>query len=89
MDDEAKPEDLPETLSITLRKPIEHGGVTYEALDLREPTADEWTRWAGKNEIEADILAVSTVAGIPQQAVRKMGARDLIQASRYIGRFLA
>lgn len=81
-------EDLPETLTITLRKPITFNGVTYETIELREPTADEWAKWDGKTGVEADIIAVSTVAGIPQVVARKLVVRDLLQASRYLGRFL-
>ncbi len=80
--------EIPETLTFTLRKPIEHAGNQIESITLREPTADEWTRWDGKEGVEADIIAISTVAGIPQVAVRKMGVRDLIKGSRYIARFL-
>jgi hypothetical protein len=87
-DTAAPVDDIPESLTITLRKPIEHGGLTYETIQLREPTADEWARWDGKSGVEADIIAVSTVAGIPQAAVRKLTVRDLLQASRYLGRFL-
>lgn len=81
-------EDLPETLTISLRKPVEHGGITYTELHLREPTADEWTRWDNLSGVEADIMAISTIAGMPQLAVRKVGARDLLKGSRYIARFL-
>jgi hypothetical protein len=81
--------EIPETLTITLRKPIEHAGGQIESITLREPTADEWTRWDGKEGVEADIIAISTVAGIPQVAVRKMAVRDLLKGSRYLARFLA
>ncbi|WP_260927359.1 phage tail assembly protein [Novosphingobium sp. 9] len=81
-------EDLPETLTITLRKPVEHNGLKIDEIMLREPTADEWKRWDGLTGAECDITAVSTVAGIPLAAAHKLGVRDLLQGSRYIGRFL-
>ena len=34
-------------------------------------------------------MAVSTVSDLPKSAVEKIGARDLMQAARFIGRFLA
>lgn len=81
-------DELPDALTVTLRKPVELGGIVYAKLDLREPTADEWTRWDQKSGIDADIIAVSTVSGVPEPAVRMIGARDLLAASRYIARFL-
>lgn len=81
--------DIPETLTITFRKPIEHASGQIESITLREPTADEWTHWDGKEGVEADIIAISTVAGIPQVAVRKMAVSDLLKGSRYLARFLA
>jgi len=81
--------EIPETLTITLRKPIEHAGGKIESITLREPTADEWARWDGKEGVEADIIAISTIAGIPQVAVRKMTVSDLLKGSRYLARFLA
>lgn len=75
-------------LVLTLRKPVEHGGMTYTQLTLKEPTAAQWNEWDGKKGVDADITAISVVAGIPSQAVAKIGARDLITASRFIARFL-
>ena len=83
------PTSLPEALAIELRKPIEFAGETYRSIILREPTAGEWAQWEDKKGVEADILAVSIVAGIPEPVVRKIGSRDLIQASRFLAGFLA
>lgn len=81
--------DETDELTVTLRKPVEFGGLTFEKLVLREPTADEWTQWDKKEGVESDIIAVSVVAGVPEGAVRKIGSRDLLQASRFIAGFLA
>lgn len=79
----------PDDLVVDLRRAVEFAGITYDKLALREPTADEWAQWDGKAGVEADIVAVSIVAGVPAGAVRKIGASDLLKASRYIAGFLA
>jgi len=90
MADTEKPADeLPEALIIILRKPVEYGGQTYSELHLREPTADEWSRWDAKTGVDADIAGVSIVSGVPELAVRKIGTRDLRTASQYIAGFLS
>lgn len=89
MADETDPTKLADELIITLRKPIEFAGESYRELRLREPTAGEWSQWDDKKGVEADIMAVSIVAGMPEAAVRKVGSRDLLQASRFLAGFLA
>lgn len=82
--------DLPDELVIPLRKAVSLGEIVYDKLVLREPTGAEWEQWdklgAG---IEADHFAIALVSGVPLPAVKKIGARDLRQAARYISRFLA
>ncbi len=85
MDDEAP---LLDELVIELRNPVEFATMTYDELVLREPTAAEWTVWHKLEGVEADIMAVATVAAMPEKAVRMIGARDLLTASRYLARFL-
>ena len=89
MSDNTDPTKLQDELTIVLRRPIEFAGETYRELKLREPTAGEWSQWDDKKGVEADILAVSIVAGIPEPVVRKLGSRDLIKASRFLAGFLA
>jgi hypothetical protein len=79
---------IPEELIITLRKPVTLGSETYSQLILREPTASEWMQFDKLTGVEADILAVATVSGVPMPAIRMIGARDLIIASRYLANFL-
>jgi len=81
--------ELPEDLTVLLRKPVTLGSMTYSELKLREPTAAEWQQWDKLEGIDGDIKAVSVVSGVPEPAIRLIGARDLIQASRYIGAFLS
>lgn len=80
--------DLPEEMILTLRRPVEAGGVTYSELHLREPTAGEMLQFGKLTGVEAEIAAVSLVAGVPRTAIEKIGARDLVKASAYLSRFL-
>lgn len=80
--------DQPDHLTVTLARPVEFGGQTYEALALREPTAGEMAQFLKLEGAESDILAVSLVAGVPKGAVEKINARDLLRAARFIGGFL-
>jgi len=75
-------------LTVPLRTPIPLGDITVSELKLREPTAAEWTRWDKFSGIEADIMAVSTVAGVHDQVIRQIGARELMKAARFILLFL-
>jgi hypothetical protein len=81
-------DDLPDTLTIELRKPVTVGEITCAELRLREPTAGEIEQWDGLTGINADRKAVSVVAGVPEAIVRQLPAREFYQAARYIGRFL-
>jgi len=85
---EAYLESVDYQLTVRLRTPIPLGELSFSELKLREPTAAEWTRWDKLSGIEADIMAVSTVAGVPDQVVRQLGARDLMKAARFILLFL-
>lgn len=75
-------------LTVQLRTPIPLGDNTYSELKLREPTAAEWTKWDKLSGIEADIMAVSIVAGVPEPVIRQIGASALMKASRFILLFL-
>jgi len=86
----ADPQDIPEELIITLRKPVEFGGQVYSELKLREPTAGEYEQVDNvKGATATDILMVSLVSGIPRQVVAKIGMRDVGEAARYLGRFIS
>ena len=85
---EAIEEEVPEELVITLRKTVEFAGQTYDRLILREPTAGQMMEWDKLSGTEGDVKAVAVVSGLPEPAVRLIGARDLIKAAKYISRFL-
>ena len=80
---------MDDTLTITLRKPVEFASITYDKLDLREPTAAEFVIMNNKEGAEGDIAAVSLIAGVPVQAVEKIGVRDLLKGARFLAGFLA
>ncbi|WBO20986.1 phage tail assembly protein [Sphingomonas abietis] len=56
---------------------------------MREPTADEMMQWDSLSGTAADRKAIAIVAGVPEQVVGKMTARDFNRAARFIGSFLA
>lgn len=80
--------DIPE-LTIVLRKAVTLGSISYTELRLREPTAAEWAIFDKLDGVEADIKAVALVSGVPEAAVRMIGARDLIAGGKYLARFLS
>ena len=86
---EAYLESVDYQLTVPLRTPVPLGGVTYSELKLREPTAAEWKKWDKLAGIEADIMAVSVVAAVPEQVVGQIGARALMKSSRFIQLFLS
>jgi hypothetical protein len=74
--------------TITLRKPVDLGGITYDHLDLREPTAKELAD-ASKagNDVEQAISLISRIAQVPRGAIEKLRQRDLKEASDFFARF--
>ena len=85
----ATPEELLlDAFVLPLRKPITFASITYTELNLKEPTAQQWTCWDKLDGVEADIMAVATIAAVPKQVVEQLGSRDLLIAARYIVRFL-
>jgi hypothetical protein len=81
-------DDLPDTLTITLRKPVEFAGETYAELHLREPSADELVRMATESGIKGSLFSIFVITGIPLGAIGKIGARDLRRASNYLMAFI-
>jgi len=81
MTDKAK---LPDSMTITLRSPIDIEGQTITTMTLREPTAGqiENARRAGVGETVA-IRLIALCSGTPEAAVRKMKARDYKEAADF------
>lgn len=81
--------EIPDQLTVNLRKPVSLGEETYDRLELREPTAAEWSQFDKVDGVDGDVLAISIISGVPRAAVAKIGTRDLLVGARYLARFLA
>ena len=78
----------PEELTITLRSPVKLGEASYTHLTLREPTGAQWMEVDKiDNGVESDIKLIALVSGVPEPAVKQIGARDLRQAAKYLASF--
>lgn len=74
--------------TITLRKPVELGGVTYDKLDLREPTAGELDKASrATSDVGAAILLISIIAKVPKGAIEGLCQRDLKECSDFLASF--
>ena len=78
---------LPETLTIPLKKPVQLGDLTYHELKLREPTAGEMCEVQGKTGWEFNVAIIAAVSGVPDVAVRKIGVDDARKATKYLDGF--
>ncbi|MGI4849556.1 MAG: phage tail assembly protein [Janthinobacterium lividum] len=76
--------------TITLRKPIELGGMTYAEITLREPVAKELSV-ATKvgNEVDMTMSLIAQIAKMPMKAVEQLCQRDLAEASECLAGFSA
>ena len=78
---------LPDTMTLTLRKPVTFADQPVTALELREPTAGQMKQWASLSGMAANIAAVSTVAGLPESVIGEIVSRDLFAAATFINSF--
>jgi hypothetical protein len=79
---------LADTKEMTLRKPAEIGGVKLSTITLREPTALQLARAdSGANGVYNDITLIALSANIDPALVGQMGARDFMEAARWLGNF--
>jgi Phage tail assembly chaperone proteins, E, or 41 or 14 len=73
---------------LMLKAPLEHAGATITVLRLREPRAGELARAAdAPDAVSSRIALIAAITGIDANAIRELGARDLMAASSYLGRF--
>ena len=83
---------MDETITVALRKPVQIGegakAISYDHIDLREPTAGELARadTAGGN-VAMVIALISLVSGTPKSAVEKLCQRDFQEAADFFGQF--
>lgn len=82
--------EIEEQKTITLRKPVTLGEVTYDKLELREPTAGEMSiaQKAGGG-VDLTMSLIQQIARMPKKAVESLGARDLTEADAYLAGFMA
>ena len=63
--------------TIPLRKPVEFGGVKYEQLQLREPTAGDLERAANAGTSTGILISlISLVAKVPRKVAEGLSQRD-------------
>lgn len=77
-------------LTIKLRKPIKLADISYESIDLREPTAGELRKalnLGSDNGIGNAMALIHLVAKIPMAVVDQLSQRDLAEADRFLGGF--
>ena len=68
--------ELPDQLTITLRKPVTLGE-TFTEMRLAEPTGAQMLEIDKYRGVEADLMSLAIVSGIPLPAVKMIGARDI------------
>lgn len=82
---------MTDTLRLALIKPVTfpsgEKGVTYEHLDLAEPTAGQLEKAAAANGITSNIILIAEVAKVPLGAVRLLCKRDLEGAVKFLSSF--
>ncbi len=84
----AAPQDAPDTLSFTFRKPVEHAGKTYAAISVdRAPMWGEMKGAYKSGSIEASTWLASTLGGIPIPALNKLDARDGALIDKFFSSF--
>lgn len=75
-------------LTITLRKPVTIGDITYDKLQLREPTAGQLEKSTNAtSNVGAVINLISTVAVVPRKVVESLSQRDFQEASDFLESF--
>jgi hypothetical protein len=77
-----------EEKTITFRKPIELGPLTYTEIVLREPVAGELEK-AGRagSRVGETINLIVEIAKIPRKVVEKLPQRELLEAADFFGTF--
>lgn len=74
--------------TITLRKPVNLGGVIYATLELCEPNSDQIEKASrAATQVGMALDLISLVAKIPRAAVGKLCQRDFREASDFLASF--
>jgi Phage tail assembly chaperone proteins, E, or 41 or 14 len=93
---EKKIKDIPETLSIELKKSItvKTGAdeETYSEIVLKEPNLSQLSQFIKRtqkeNAVECMRWLISDVSGIPAIVLDKIGVRDYYKAQEYLSLYL-
>lgn len=80
------PPPLEDTLTLTLRKPVEFEGQTYAELVLREPTGGQMKAIGAADG--KTVAALAIISNVPAGAVARIGARDMKVAADFLFTFL-
>jgi Phage tail assembly chaperone proteins, E, or 41 or 14 len=87
-DDHEQIEESPEEKTITLLKPIALGDLTFNELDLREPTNAERRKASqAGGSFSIAIAQIALLGNWPKVAVKMLCARDFMEAVKYFGGF--
>lgn len=81
-------DSVPDELVVPLRKAVTIGETRVDQLQLREPRAIDLIEWDKADGVEADCQIIAAVSGAPLNAVKQIGARDLVTAAAYLANFL-
>lgn len=88
--------EIPDELTITLRKPVTLGqgfdAETFTELLLREPIVEEvlaFNKESGKDAGDALRKLIAKVSGTPIAVINRIGARDFTTAANYLTSFMA
>jgi len=81
-----------EELTLTLSKPVTIGSgeaaMTYDQLDLREPTAGELEKASrADTSIGVAINLIQLIAKVPRSVVERLCQRDLARANAFLESF--
>ena len=79
---------LPDTLTLSLRKPVTVGEVKYDELTFREPTAGQLENVADLDDIKATIQLLALSAGVLPRVISALPARDFKRAAGFLDSFL-
>lgn len=87
--------EIPDELTITLRKPVTLGqgsdAETFTELPLREPVVEEvltFNKESGKDAGDALRKLIAKVSGTPIAVINRIGARDFTTAANYLTSFM-
>lgn len=85
----AHAEMLPDTLTVSLRAPIETSGKYCDRLELHEPTLGELAKTDGDSGLKHAITLMSVSSGQIRAVIERMPITEFTEAARYLLAFLA